>query len=128
LVKVAPLLAVVGDWQGLLDSARPEAEVEELRRHCRTGRPLGEETFLDRPEGLVGRGNLLHHPDEPDGVARRIACNNGPATPRRQRNPPRSRQEFCGASGRSKALRRKHLRRSFRAANLESRKNPRRAS
>jgi len=55
LVKVAPLLAMIGDWQGLLDSARPEGEVEELRRHGRTGRPLGDETFLDRLEGLVDR-------------------------------------------------------------------------
>jgi hypothetical protein len=37
-------------------------------------------------------------------------------------------QEFCVGSGRSKALRRKHLRRSFHAANGRIAKNPRRAS
>ncbi len=46
---------MIGDWKGLLDSVRPEGEVEELRRHGRTGRPLGDETFLDRLEDLVNR-------------------------------------------------------------------------
>ena len=31
LVKVAPLLAMVGDWRAFLDSALPEGEIEELR-------------------------------------------------------------------------------------------------
>ena len=55
LVKVAPLLAMVHDWQAFLDSARPEGEVEEVRKHARTGRPLGDEVFLDRLDGLVER-------------------------------------------------------------------------
>ena len=55
LVKVAPLLAMVHDWQAFLDSPRPEGEVEELRKHTRTGRPLGDEAFLDRLEGLAER-------------------------------------------------------------------------
>ena len=55
LVKVAPWLAMVHDWRAFLHSARPEGEVEELRKHIRTGRPLGDEAFLDRLEGLVER-------------------------------------------------------------------------
>ena len=55
LVKVGPLLAMIGDWQGLLNSALREEELEELRGHGRTGRPLGDETFLERLEGIVGR-------------------------------------------------------------------------
>jgi hypothetical protein len=55
LVKVAPLLAMVADWNGLLDSALREEELKELRGHVSTGRPLGDETFLDRLEGLVRR-------------------------------------------------------------------------
>jgi hypothetical protein len=56
LVKVAPLLAMVGDWKGLLNSVlREEEELKELRGHGRTGRPLGDEAFLERLEGLVGR-------------------------------------------------------------------------
>jgi putative transposase len=55
LVKVAPLLSMIGDWRGLLNSALAEEELEEMRRHSRTGRPLGAETFLDNLEGLIGR-------------------------------------------------------------------------
>ncbi len=55
LVKVGPLLAMVGDWKGLLDSALREEELEELRGHGRTGRPLGDAAFLERLEGIVGR-------------------------------------------------------------------------
>jgi len=55
LVQVAPLLAMVGDWRGLLDSALPEAELRDLRQHARTGRPLGSPAFLERLEGMLGR-------------------------------------------------------------------------
>jgi putative transposase len=55
LVKVAPLLAMVGDWKAFLRSVIPEEELRDLREHGRTGRPLGSSAFLDRLEGLVGR-------------------------------------------------------------------------
>jgi hypothetical protein len=55
LVKVAPLLAMIGDWRAFLNSAVPEAELRDIRRHARTGRPLGDETFLARLERIVGR-------------------------------------------------------------------------
>lgn len=55
LVKVAPLLAMIADWRGLLDSALAEEELRELREHGRTGRPLGSAAFLDRLERMVGR-------------------------------------------------------------------------
>ena len=55
LVKVAPLLAMVSDWQGLLDSVLPEEELREWRGHSRTGRPLGDERFVERLERLAGR-------------------------------------------------------------------------
>jgi REP-associated tyrosine transposase len=55
LVKVAPLLALVGDWKAFLSSATPEEELRDLREHGRTGRPLGSPTFLDRLERLAGR-------------------------------------------------------------------------
>jgi len=42
-------------WQGLLNSALREEELKALRAHGRTGRPLGDEPFLERLEGLVGR-------------------------------------------------------------------------
>jgi putative transposase len=55
LVKVAPLLAMVGDWKGFLRTATAEEEIRDLREHGRTGRPLGSLAFLDRLERLVGR-------------------------------------------------------------------------
>jgi len=55
LVKVAPRLAMIGDWGDFLKSAMPEEELRDIRRHARTGRPLGDESFLARLEEMVGR-------------------------------------------------------------------------
>ena len=46
LVKVAPLLAMAGDWNALLNRGLPEEELRDMRLHSRTGRPLGS-TPLD---------------------------------------------------------------------------------
>ena len=54
LVKVGPLLAMIADWGAFLRSATPEDELKDIRRHGRTGRPLGDETFLARLEEMVG--------------------------------------------------------------------------
>jgi putative transposase len=55
LTKVAPLLAIVGDWRGFLNSAICEEELLDLRKHGRTGRPLGSASFLEHLEAMVGR-------------------------------------------------------------------------
>jgi putative transposase len=55
LVNVAPLLAMIADWKAFLQSAASEEDLRDLRRHGRTGRPLGDETFVGRLEELVGR-------------------------------------------------------------------------
>ena len=55
LVKVSPLLAMIGDWGAFLNSPMREEELSDFRHHGRTGRPLGGETFLARLEGMVGR-------------------------------------------------------------------------
>jgi putative transposase len=55
LVKVAPLLSMVGDWNAFLNSAVREEELRDLREHGRTGRPLGNSVFPDLLESLVGR-------------------------------------------------------------------------
>ena len=55
LVKVAPLLAMVGDWKAFLRTALGEEELGDLRAHGRTGRPLGSTAFVDRLERLAGR-------------------------------------------------------------------------
>jgi putative transposase len=55
LVKVAPLLKMVGDWRAFLRSAIPEEQLRALAQHDRTGRPLGSPAFVERLEKRVGR-------------------------------------------------------------------------
>lgn len=54
-VKVSPLLEMVKDWRGFLLSGIPEAEMEKLRKHERTGRPLGKTLFVEKLEGTLDR-------------------------------------------------------------------------
>lgn len=54
LVKTAPLLERVRDWGSFLNTALFEDQLEELRKHERTGRPLGKEDFVNRLEELLG--------------------------------------------------------------------------
>jgi hypothetical protein len=46
---------MIEDRQALLDSALPEVELKELHGHVNTGRPLGNEWFLERLEQMLGR-------------------------------------------------------------------------
>ena len=55
LVKVGPLLEMVGDWGTYLSGGITELEAERLRLHERTGRPLGNERFLTNLEKTLGR-------------------------------------------------------------------------
>lgn len=54
LVKVAPLLEIAGDWKLFLEAATDE-EIAKIRRHERSGRPLGKESFVDRLESKLDR-------------------------------------------------------------------------
>jgi len=54
LVKVRPMLERVSDWRELL-ACGDERLYEEVRRHERTGRPLGHEGFVRRVSQLLGR-------------------------------------------------------------------------
>lgn len=66
------MLAMVVHWRGRLDSAIREEELRDFREHVRTGCPLGNATFVDRLERVVGRilrpqkagrpSKLLKHP------------------------------------------------------------------
>jgi putative transposase len=40
LVRVNPLLGIVGNWRAFLGGTSEEEEVKKIRRHERTGRPL----------------------------------------------------------------------------------------
>jgi putative transposase len=53
-VKVAPLLALAGDWASFLGGATAE-EPHAFRRHERTGRPLGSDAFIGELERVLGR-------------------------------------------------------------------------
>ena len=55
VVRVGPLLERVKDWREFLAQAMEADEVELMRSHERTGRPLGESRFLDRIEKTLGR-------------------------------------------------------------------------
>lgn len=55
LVSVSPLLEMVGDWKEFIGALSESADYEELRRHERTGRPLGDESFIERLEALLKR-------------------------------------------------------------------------
>jgi len=55
LVRVSPMLALVPDWDAFLKEEMQEQGYEKLRRHERTGRPLGSDVFIDRLEGQLGK-------------------------------------------------------------------------
>lgn len=55
LVQVAPMLDRVSDWRSYLECDLDNATKEEFRMHGRTGRPLGDEAFLQHLEKLAGR-------------------------------------------------------------------------
>ena len=54
LVKTKPLLDIVGDsWKHFLTSDVSKTEIDSFRKHERTGRPLGEDSFIERMENLL---------------------------------------------------------------------------
>jgi putative transposase len=55
LVKVSPLLEIVGDWMLFLSSGGEEEKMEHIRRHERTGRPLGDGGFVEKLESTLKR-------------------------------------------------------------------------
>lgn len=54
LVKISPLLEMVGDWQRFLSDADDE-DAAMIRRHERTGRALGNNFFLESLETSLMR-------------------------------------------------------------------------
>jgi len=55
LLERSPLVDSITDWQAYLQNSSSEAALERLRRHTRTGRPLGDDNFLDCAELATGR-------------------------------------------------------------------------
>src|SRR3989304_5245096 len=60
LVRVKPLLEMIGNWRDFLLSGVSEEEIASLRRHAQTGRPLGDDGFVGQLEELLGR--ILQRP------------------------------------------------------------------
>jgi putative transposase len=56
LVKASPLLEITGGtWKEFLTAAIREEEILEMRRHERTGHPLGSGSFSENLETMLGR-------------------------------------------------------------------------
>ncbi|HPD16881.1 MAG TPA: transposase [Planctomycetota bacterium] len=70
LVRVAPMLERVDDWREFLAEGLSVEEADEMRRHERSGRPLGGESFVLRLEGLLGRVLRRQRPGPKQGHRR----------------------------------------------------------
>lgn len=55
LVSVAPMLELVGNWRSYIETDESPKEIEALRQHTRTGRPLGDGRFVESLERITGR-------------------------------------------------------------------------
>lgn len=55
LVKVGPMLSMVGDWSMCLAEPETESVYEEFKVTEKSGRPLGSESFVEKLEMLLGR-------------------------------------------------------------------------
>jgi len=55
LVTVRPLLDLVGNWRAFLQSGLTSEEIHRIEAHGRTGRPLGDEAFVETLERRLGR-------------------------------------------------------------------------
>ncbi len=54
-MRVASLHRLVANWESFLSEAPDEEEVRLLKKHERTGRPLGNPSFVGRLEESLGR-------------------------------------------------------------------------
>jgi len=63
LVKAKPLRKMVnGNWKKFLAVDAQEPEIELFRKHERTGRPLGADSFIEKMELLLNRRLKLRKP------------------------------------------------------------------
>jgi len=69
LVKVEPLVGRVGDWKKFLALSSAE-ELDLMKRHEKTGRPLGVAGFIEGLEQVLGRGL---RPQKPGPKQKRLA-------------------------------------------------------
>jgi putative transposase len=55
LVKATPLLEIAGDWRLFLGGTTEEEQMNNIRKHERTGRPLGPMGFIEKLETALVR-------------------------------------------------------------------------
>ncbi len=55
LVRVKPMLGMVGSWKDLLEGGLDQQDMNAIRSHESTGRPLGNMDFLETLERKTGR-------------------------------------------------------------------------
>ncbi|HKJ64394.1 MAG TPA: transposase [Desulfopila sp.] len=55
LVKTAPLAEIVADWRAFLEEEIQGEQYAAIRSHEKTGRPLGDDAFLDELERVTAR-------------------------------------------------------------------------
>ncbi len=65
IVTTAPLLDRIGDWSAFIGAGMAEADSQRIEQHLRTGRPLGEDAWLDRLESQTGRSLRPRKPGPP---------------------------------------------------------------
>ena len=54
LVTVKPMLDRIADWSSYLEEENSSVEMDTIRKHARTGRPIQGESFLARIENETG--------------------------------------------------------------------------
>jgi len=54
IVDAQKLIDICGDWKGYLQQAVADTEVD-FKKHSNTGRPLGDDSFIERAERLLNR-------------------------------------------------------------------------
>ena len=62
LVRVSPMLKRVGNWRDYLSSTAKDNTAEQIRKHTRTGRPLGTAEFVNQIEFLSGETLVPRRP------------------------------------------------------------------
>lgn len=55
LVSVRPMLQRISDWVGYLSESESNECLSSIRKHTRTGRPTGSESFISILENVTGR-------------------------------------------------------------------------
>ena len=71
LVRVRPMLDRVGNWRVYLNDAGQLPTLNVIRTHSRTGRPAGDNRFIDKLEALTGRSLKRKKPGRKPGVGNR---------------------------------------------------------